>query len=152
MASHFFKHYLLQSNLLLYSMANLTLYRDFYCINHSVFSTADTYTLITPISLSASTYVNNSTALTETLVVYNESTGRYYVNLSPILYSFDNVYELRWSVVYTVNSPVKKVITRFRLNPYNISSPVDVEIISTSIDVEVDSPTYGIDIEILGRI
>ena len=124
-------------------MANLTLYRDFYCINHTVFNSADTYTLITPVELSANTYVRNSSALTETLVVYNESIGKYYVNLNPILYSFDNVYELVWSVVYDSLSPVKKLITRFRLNPNNISGIIDVEIVS---------PSYGIDIEILGRI
>jgi len=124
-------------------MANLTLYRDFYCINHSIFNSADTYTLITPIELSANTYINNSTALTENLAVYNESTGRYYVNLNPILYSFDNTYELVWSVVYNSFSPVKKLTTRFRLNPNNVSGIIDVEIVS---------PSYGIDIEILGRI
>jgi len=124
-------------------MANLTLYRDFYCISTTAFSSADTYTLIAPVELSADTYINNSTAKTETLIVQNESLGRYYVNLNPILYSFDNVYELIWSVVYDLNSPIKKVITRFRLNPYNISGPIDVEIVS---------PSYGIDIEILAKI
>lgn len=124
-------------------MANLTLYRDFYCINHTAFNSADTYTLITPIELSANTYILNSTAITETLLVYNESTGKYYVNLNPNLYSFDNVYELVWSVVYNSFSPIKKLITRFRLNPNNINAPIDVEIVS---------PSYGIDIEILARI
>jgi hypothetical protein len=124
-------------------MANLTLYRDFYCINHLAFNSADTYTLITPVALSANTYARYSTAITETLVVNNESLGKYFVNLNPILYSFDNVYELVWSVVYNSSSPVKNLITRFRLNPYNIGS---------SFDVEIVSPSYGIDIEILARI
>ena len=112
-------------------MANLTLYRDFYRVNHTSFS-ADAYTLINPTSISASTYVRYSTAITETLVVNNESTGKYYVDLNPLLYSFDNVYELVWSVVYDLNSPIKNLITRFRLNPYNIGSSIDIEIVSNS--------------------
>jgi spermidine/putrescine-binding protein len=135
-------------------MANLTLYRDFYCINHTAFNSADTYTLITPISLSANSYVLNSTALTETLVVYNESVGKYYVNLNPVLYSFDNVYELVWSVVYNSFSPTKNLITRFRLNPNNIASPFDVEIVSPSygIEVEIMSPSFGTEIEIIANL
>jgi hypothetical protein len=123
-------------------MANLTLYRDFYCINHTVFNSADTYTLITPIELSANTYIRNSTTVTESPIVQNESTGKYYVNLNPVLYSYDNVYELIWSVTYNSYSPVKNLITRFRLYPYSINSSFDVEVISSS----------GIEIEILGRL
>ena len=124
-------------------MANLVLYKDFYCINHTTFSSADTYTLINPISISANTFVENSNVLIENISTQNESVGRYYVNLNPNLYSFDNVYELIWSIMYNANSPIKNLKTRFRLNPYNINA---------SLDIEILSPSYGMDIEILGKL
>lgn len=124
-------------------MANLVLYKDFYCINHTAFNSADTYTLINPIEISANTYVENSSVLIENISVQNESIGKYYVNLNPNLYSFDNVYELIWSVVYNTSSPIVNLKTRFKLNPYNIS---------TSLDVEMFSPSYGMEIEILGKL
>ena len=118
-------------------MGKLTLYRDFYSIDHTGFSSADTYTLITPIELSANTYISGSTTIIETLIAQNESLGKYFVNLNPILYSFDNIYELIWSVVYYSGSPVKNSTTRFRLSPNNISAPFDVEIISSPIEIEI---------------
>ena len=117
-------------------MANLTLYRDFYCINHTSFN-SDNYVLINPVELSANTYVKNSTAITETLVVYNESLGKYYVKLNPFFYSFDYIYELKWSVVYDLNSPVKILTTRFKMKPYNINSSFDVEVADGTFDVEI---------------
>jgi len=126
-------------------MANLTLYKDFYCISHTSFND-DVYTLITPIELSANTYIRNYTALTENLVIHNESLGKYYVKLNPILYSFDNIYELIWSVVYNLNSPIKRVITRFRLKPYNIIFPVDVEIVDKKFDIEILDEKFDIEI------
>lgn len=149
MSLSFFKTYLLLSKVLLYSMGNLTLYRDFYCINHAVFSSADTYTLITPSGLSANTYISGSTAITETLTVFNESTGKYYVNLNPVLYTFDYIYELKWSVIYNSYSPTKTLITRFRLKPYNIISPFEAEIVSSPFGVEIELVNENrIDIEI----
>lgn len=135
-------------------MANLVLYKDFYCINHTAFNSADTYTLINPVGISADTFVENSNVLIENVSIQNESTGRYFVNLNPNLYSFDNVYELVWSVIYDVSSPVKKLKTRFRLNPYNINASLDIEILSLSygMDIEILSPSYGMDIEILGKL
>lgn len=108
-------------------MANLRLYRDFYCISHTTFNNNDTYTLITPIGISANTYINNSTTILESLIVNSESTGKYFVDLNPLYYSFDNTYELKWSVEYTSSSTVKILITRFRLNPYNITAPFEIE-------------------------
>lgn len=144
----------MQSNTVVEIMANLTLYREFYCISQTAQSSAYTYVLIAPVALSANTYVENSTTIVESIIVQNKSTGIYYVNLNPVLYSFDNIYELVWSVNYNLYSPTKKLITRFRLSPYNINSTIDVEIVSPSygIDIETVPQSYGIDIEVLGRI
>ena len=129
-------------------MANLTLYRDFYCINHVLFSSADTYTLITPVGISANTVVSGSTLIIENLVVQNESVGKYFVSLNPVLYSFDNIYELNWNVVYVSSAPTKKLITRFRFRPYNITAPFDVEINSSPYGMEIELLNNQIDIEI----
>lgn len=122
-------------------MANITLYKDFYQLTHTAI--ADTYVAITPFGLSANTFVSGSTALTETLVVENESIGRYYVDLNPLLYSYDYTYELQWSVLYTSVAPSKMLIDRFRINPSVINAP---------IDIEIDYLSQGIDIEIVGIV
>lgn len=111
-------------------MASLRLYRDFYCINHTPFSD-DSYVLITPVGISANVYIINSTAITETCIVQNETLGKYFVDLNPQLYSFDFIYELKWSVLYNSISPNKILITRFRMVPYNITAPFDIEIVSS---------------------
>jgi hypothetical protein len=111
-------------------MANLRLYRDIYVISGS-----STYTLINPTSLTANSYPRYSSAITETLTVYNESTGIYYVDLNPILYNFSDIYEVRWNVQYTPSAPNRILITRFRLNPYNIggANGIEIEIIDNSV-------------------
>lgn len=135
--SLFFKSYLLQIFYVVFTMANLRLYRDFYCINHTSFNN-DVYNLLIPAGISAYTYILSSTTIIETLTVNNESTGKYYVDLNPLSYSFDNTYELKWNVLYNNTSSVKILITRFRLNPYNITAPFDVEINSSNkIDIEL---------------
>jgi hypothetical protein len=128
-------------------MGNLTLYREFYCINHTSFS-SDVYNLITPVGISANTYISGSTTIIETPSINNESVGKYFVSLNPILYSFDYVYELKWTVMYNVNSPIKILTTRFRMKPYNITSPFDVEINSSPYGIELELLNNSIDIEL----
>lgn len=115
-------------------MANLRLYRDIYCI-----SPTGVYTLINPVSLSANSYNASFSALTENLNVVQESTGRYFVDLNPILYSFSDVFFVEWYVVYDSNSPIKKLYTRFKLNPYNIGgSGLEIELANNDyIELEI---------------
>lgn len=133
-------------------MANLTLYKDFYYINHTAFNSADTYILINPVGISANTYISGSTTVVENLIIQNESIGKYFVVLTPQLYSFDFIYELKWNVIYDLNSFNKILITKFRLQPQNINSSIDLEIVDTNYDFEIGSSSNGINIEIIGNI
>jgi len=130
-------------------MANLTISKDFYRIDHVLLNSADTYTLFNPLSLSAITYIASSSTVIETCTIYNEAVGKYYVNITPTRYAVDSTYELKWYVIYNSMSPVKTLTTRFRLNLTNISGSVEVEAMSQMFDVEVAYPAYGIEIEIL---
>lgn len=110
-------------------MAVFRLYRKFYTINYN--SGNETYTLLNPLSLSASTYVSN-TLVEYNLTVVQESTGIYYVDLTPSNYNNQNAYELRWTVKYTSSSPYKILQTLFRYEPttnqINVFGAVDYEI------------------------
>lgn len=136
-------------------MGFLRLYRKFYCVTTA--GPTDDYTLITPVSLSAATYVAGtgdtvSTTLIEAAIPYiEESNGVFYADLDPTLYSSDVTYDLMWYVQYTSNAPVdKKLMTRFRIMPFNIANNLDYEISdSSSLDYEIDGET-PIEYEILG--
>ena len=77
----------------------------------------------------------------------NDATHRYniyvdvgiYVELNPILYTFSDIYYVEWSVVYEAGAPVKKLYTRFRLNPYNVGgSGIELELaVSDTIEIEI---------------
>jgi len=118
-------------------MANLRLYRDFYCINSNVSLSADTYTLINPESISAKVVISGTSQTIENPVVIFESTGKYYVELNPILYSIDNIYEVRWSVQYIPSSPNKILITRFRLHPLVVGHEIDIRLDGNDIRLEI---------------
>jgi len=124
-------------------MANLRLYRDIYCI-----SPQGVYTMINPISIQANTYKTSTSALTENLTVINDITGRYYVDLNPILYTFSDIYFIEWIVVYIASSPIKKLFTRFKMNPVNLGgSGIDLEIVgNNNLDIEIIN--NGIEFEI----
>lgn len=108
---------------------------------------SDSYTLITPTSVRAESYVagtggTNSTTLIESgIPLTEEETGIFYADLNPTLYSSDVTYDLVFYVQYTPIAPVdKKLITRFRIKPFNIANQLDYEI----------SPLTPIEYEIIG--
>jgi len=115
---------------------NIRLYKDIYHVEYSLI-TGSTYNLISPISITADIYLNGTSSLIESPVVKNESLGVYFVELNPILYTFTNIYETRWRIKYTSNSPIKTLLTRFRVNPINIGNGIDIEIVNNQIFIEV---------------
>jgi len=117
-------------------MTYLRLYRDFYCINSSLLS-GETYNSINVEELSGYVSPEGSASVIESPEIINESQGRYYVNLSPGLYNIDDVYEMNWVVKYTPDSPEKKLITRFKLNPVVVGQNVDIRLNSQDIRLEI---------------
>ncbi len=136
-------------------MGILRLYRKFYCV--STAGTSDVYTLITPTSVTAEVYIagtggTNSSTLIETGVpLTEEETGIFYADLNPTLYSSDVTYDLVFYVQYTPLAPLnKKLITRFRISPFNIANQLDYEISDVNqIDYEINTLT-PIEYEIIG--
>jgi len=124
-------------------MGILRLYRKFYCV--STFGATDTYNPITPTSVTAETYIagtggTNSSTLIETgIKLTEEEVGIFYADLNPKLYSSDVTYDLVFYVQYTPIAPVnKKIITRFRIQPFNIANQLDFEINSNKfIEIEI---------------
>jgi len=137
------------------NMGLLRLYRKFYCVSTS--GSEDSYTLITPTSVTAQSFVagtggTESTTMIETgIPLTEEETGIFYADLNPQLYSSDVTYDLVFYVQYTPIAPVdKKLITRFRIMPFNIANGLDFEISDTTqIDYEI-SDVRPIEYEILG--
>lgn len=118
-------------------MSTLRLYRKFYLVNTG---SVDSYTLITPTSVSAECYVagsggtNSNTLIESSLPITEEETGIFYADLDATKYSSDVTYDLVWYVQYTPDAPPnKKLITRFRIKPYNIANSLDYEISSTAV-------------------
>jgi len=110
-------------------MANLVLYRRFYMVEDVPNTNSDNYTLIDPYDITATS--SGSTGVIETLDVAKESTGVYYVELDPILYNFTDIFHVVWLVQYNSISPQRKLFTSFRLNPYNITREIEIEVVST---------------------
>lgn len=117
----------------------------------------DVYTLITPTSLSAATYVAGSADTTSTTLIeaalplVEESSGVFYADLNPKLYSSDVTYDLVFYVKYTTTAPAnRKLSTRFRIMPFNIANQLDFEISNVnSIDFEIGGDV-PIEYEIIG--
>lgn len=136
-------------------MGILRLYRKFYCV--STAGASDVYTLITPTSVTAEVYIagtggTNSSTLIETDVpLTEEEIGIFYADLNPTLYSSDVTYDLVFYVQYTPLAPLdKKLITRFRISPFNIANQLDYEISDVNqIDYEINTLT-PIEYEIIG--
>jgi len=136
-------------------MGILRLYRKFYCV--STAGASDSYTLITPTSVTAESYIagtggTNSSTLIETgIPLTEEETGIFYADLNPTLYSSDVTYDLVFFVQYTPVAPLnKKLITRFRIMPFNIANNLDYEISDkNSLSYEIGSLT-PIEYEIIG--
>lgn len=115
-------------------MAVIRLYRRFHKIDASI--TGVLYSPIDPISISTNVYLKNSTTLIEeNTSIIKESEGVYYTDLNPNYYSYDNTYDLKWIIQYTDGSPLKTLITSFRINPINIIGEIYTEIENQTIEV-----------------
>jgi len=124
-------------------MAEIRLYREFFCFSY-IGSGETSNNLINPYYVSATTKVVSGHTIIEELIPLQESFGIYYVSLNPILYSFSNIYEVNWHVSYFNGTPSKMLPTRFRLNPINIGSQIDIDISQNTIEIELDS--NGVDL------
>lgn len=121
--------------------AVIRLYRRFYKITPSS-GAGDNYALIDPTVLTAKVYLRNTTSEVESISgVVRESEGIYYADLNPNLYSFQNIYDLKWFVDYTASSGQKTLITTFKLNPKSISGEISTEIQDNYLETEIlDQP------------
>jgi hypothetical protein len=126
-------------------MAFLRLYKEFYSISHSNVS-GETYTLLDPFSLTATTNIYGSTSITETPDIIHESTGKYYVTLNANYYSFDHIYEMRWHVYYLSYAPYRVLKTRFQVKPNNISGNIEIEVLSPKFDIVIGNKNIDIQI------
>lgn len=119
-------------------MAVIRLYRRFYKISSD--GTIESYNLINPTSISAVVFLKDTTTLVESIsVIVNESNGIYYVDLNPILYSYDQTYDLKWTVQYLNGKPTKILTTTFKLNPINISAEITTEFENQEVEVEFEN-------------
>ncbi len=120
-------------------MANFRLYRKIYRVNYS--AGTNTYTLFNPVSITAVVYLSNT--VVEVVSVINESTGVYYAELTPTLYTNPNMYELRWTVQYTSDSSsIKNLRTFFTnesfvINQLNVFGEIDYEVDDNFISYEI---------------
>lgn len=101
------------------------IYRKTYRINH--FTTGDTYSLVNVYSLTAECFRVSDSFLMENPIVYNESTGIYYVILDDNIYSGDEIYEIIWSIRYVSTAPIKELTTRFRFDTAGNSNVILVD-------------------------
>jgi len=126
-------------------MSLLRLYKDFYYITQSN-TTGETYTLLDPYALTATTNQYGSTNINEIPTIIHESTGKYYVNLNANYYSFDNIYEIRWHVFYINGAPYRILKTRFQVRANNITGNLEIEVLSPQIDIVVGNKNIDIQI------
>ena len=114
----------------LFFMGEIRLYRQIYCFQY-VSTGVTSNTLINPIGISASTTTVDSSGSTiiETVIPVNESTGIFYADLDPTLYTGDVTYELNWLVEYTPGSPIRRLPTRFRINAVVVGHQIEIEIL-----------------------
>lgn len=120
-------------------MAGLRLYRKIFMINHTPGN--DLYTMIDPVFLTASTYNMTTTNLVEDLTVIQAATGLYYVDMTPDLYNIGDLFELRWTIQYINNSPIKILQTLFKYESNIIRiyrfGEIDFELEDESVNYEV---------------
>ena len=103
--------------------AAIRLYKRFYKF------TGCSSELVDPFALNAASFFKGTDDKIESNVeITRESTGVYYVELNSLKYSFDAVYDLKWNVIYTPNSPMKILLSTFNSSPVNFCSNIDVEI------------------------
>jgi hypothetical protein len=134
------------------SMGLLRLYRKFYCI--STFGSSNVYTLITPTSLSAATYVagpggeESSILIESSIPLTEEEIGIFYADLNPELYAEDVTYDLVFYVQYTAVAPKnKRLPVRFRIKTKSVVTNLEYELGNASRIIEVeDVNSFGIEI------
>jgi len=117
-------------------MANIRLYRQIYKFS-SIGSGTTTSNLIDPYYLSATTNVTGYANIIEEIMPSHESLGIYYVDLNPNLYSHNNTYDVVWYINYINGTPTKRLISRFKVNPINVSSGIDIELFNNDIEIEI---------------
>jgi hypothetical protein len=127
-------------------MGEIRLYRKIYCVGITATPTGDTqtYTLIDPYTISASSFVagvdaeESNTLIESNTPITKESTGIYYTDLNPNLYATDVTYDLVWYITYILGAPQKKLTTRFRLNNQTgPSGEISIEIMSNTLEIEI---------------
>lgn len=133
-------------------MAQLRLYKSFYRINFS--TSGESYTLINPTSLSVIVNDVTNSLLVESPTTTQESLGVYYIELTPSLYYYSNIYEATWSIQYINNSSIKTLKTRFKFEATtnyvlgNVVTDIDIELENSRIiDLSIDNSEYIIEIE-----
>ncbi len=122
-------------------MSKLRIYKEFYRIDY-VDGNNDNYTLIDPFSLSAATYEFSTSGLVQNLIVTQESTGNYYVELNGSLYSYPTIYQIIWYVEYLNNGIMKQLRTKFLFDPVKnyIITELDIEFAKrVNIDYEISN-------------
>lgn len=113
-------------------MEILKLYKRFYRV--SINSGSDVYTLFSPESLTASTFIagtgntESNIVVQENISTTEESEGVFYVSLDSYHYSSDKIYDLVFVVKYTESSPEKKLLTRFKVKPRNLTTQIAFEV------------------------
>lgn len=130
-------------------MSKIRLYRKFYHVSPMLTagSYSHAYNLIDPISISTEVRNAYSSSLIETpSTVVKESTGIYYVDLTPKLYSFNSAFELEWSVYYINNAPLRRLPTRFRLDPINIGSGIEIDYKTFKVDTDIEFRVIEIEV------
>lgn len=119
-------------------MPKLRIYKEFYRIN-VIDGVNDNYTLIDPYSISAETVDFNTNSFVENLNVVQESMGNYYVEITPSLYTFPNIYQFRWYVQYLNNGITKLLRTKFIFDPItqNIITELEIELYNNALTYEI---------------
>lgn len=123
-------------------MGNLRLYKQVYRVDIVRTGSTETYnyTLINPLSITAATFTNNSNLVEEFENPFSNQTGEFFVELTGNLYSFDNIYNIRWAIEYDSSSGFKFITNNFRYNPLNIISSVDIDVkASPTLETEIIS-------------
>ena len=135
-------------------MSAIKLYKKFYNVNilQSGGTYTQTYNLLNPYSLTANTYVagtgpeESSVLIENNISITQESTGVYFANLNPILYSSDVTYDLVWFVYYLSTAPLKKISTRFRISTNVYTNKLEVEYLQSPLEIEISNNSLEIDI------
>ena len=126
--------------------AVIRLYRRFYRVNSN--DNSDIYNLIDPTDLNAESFIKDTITLVETnLIIQRESLGVYFVDLNPIFYTYDNTYDLKWTVQYTEDVGNKILTTSFKLKSTNVSSDIQIDMEDSNLNYIIqESDTIEIEI------